>query len=85
MTTVLSALISEDALVPIRIETTAEVHLGEDNGPKITEIVLHCTAAVPGLTRERFSELAETTKKRCLSSRLFAGAEVTLVASLEEG
>ena len=78
----LSALISGEDLTPTRVETTASVHLGDDDGPKITSIDLVCEAVVPGLDEEKFAELAQTSKEKCPISRLYAGTEVNLSAKL---
>lgn len=78
----LAALISKEKLTPTRVETTASVHLGDDNGPKITSIDLDCEAEVPGLDAEKFAELAQAAKKNCPISRLFAGTEINLTAKL---
>ena len=78
----LSALISGDNLTPTSVQTTASVHLGDDNGPKITRIDLVCEAVVPGLDADKFSEYAQTAKEKCPISRLFAGTEITLSATL---
>lgn len=78
----LSALISKENLTPTSIETTASVHLGEDNGPKITSIDLVCEAVVPGLAQEKFAELVQTAKAKCPISRLFTGTEINLSAKL---
>ena len=78
----LAALISNENLTPTRVETTASVHLGEDNGPKITSIDLDCTAEVPGLEQAKFDELCQTAKENCPISRLFAGTQINLTAKL---
>ena len=78
----LSALISADKLTPTSIQTTASVHLGNDDGPNITSIDLECEAVVPGLDADKFAELAQTAKKKCPISRLFAGTEINLSAKL---
>ena len=80
----LSALISGENLTPTSIETTASVHLGDDNGPKITSIDLVCEAVVPGLAQEKFAELAQTAKEKCPISRLYTGstAQIELDAKL---
>lgn len=78
----LSALISGENLTPTYVQTTASVHLGEDDGPKITSIDLECEAVVPGLGADKFAELAQTAKERCPISRLFAGTEINLSAKL---
>ena len=78
----LSALLSGDNVNPTRIETTATVHLGSDDGPKITSIDLACEAIVPGLDAEKFADYAQTAKEKCPISRLFAGTEINLSAKL---
>lgn len=78
----LAALISKENLTPTRVETTATVHLGEDNGPKITHIDLNCEAEVPGLDAEKFTELSQAAKENCPISRLFAGTQINLTAKL---
>jgi len=78
----LAALLSGDNFPPTSVETTASVHLGEDDGPKITRIDLDCTAVVPGIDEAKFAELARTAKEKCPISRLSAGTEIHLKASL---
>ena len=78
----LSALASGDDYTPTRVETTATVHLGEDDGPKITSIELNCEAEISGLSAEKFAEYANAAKEKCPISRLFAGTEIILSAKL---
>jgi osmotically inducible protein OsmC len=78
----LAALISGDNLTPTSVQTTASVHLGEDDGPKITSIDLNCEAVVPGLDEAKFTEYAQTAKEKCPISRLYAGTEINLTAKL---
>lgn len=79
----LSALISAEKLVPERIETTAKVHLGNDDiGPVITTIELDCQVKCPGLSEAKFEELARTSKEKCPVSRLYQGAQIKLKATL---
>ena len=78
----LSALASGDGFAPVRVETTATVHLGEDDGPKITRIDLDCEAEIPGLDSDGFAGYASAAKEKCPISRLFAGTEITLSAKL---
>ena len=80
----LSALISEENLTPTYVQTSATVHLGEDDGPKITSIDLDCEAVVPGLNADKFAELAQASKEKCPISRLFAGTQINLSAKLVE-
>ncbi|MBL1214273.1 MAG: OsmC family peroxiredoxin [Ignavibacteriae bacterium] len=78
----LSALLTKKELTATSIETKATVELGEDNGPKITSILLECEAVVPGLSEEDFQELAAEAKAKCPISRLFTGTDITLKAKL---
>jgi osmotically inducible protein OsmC len=78
----LAALISNEKLTPNRVETRASVHLGDDDGPKITSIDLVCTAEVPGLEQAKFAALSQTAKEKCPISRLYAGTEINLTAKL---
>ena len=79
----LSALISKEGQIPTSIHTEASVVLGEENGPKITSINLTCVAEVPGLDPDKFAELAQTAKEKCPISRLYAGTDIHLSASLK--
>ena len=78
----LAALISGKDLTPDSVETKATVHLGEDDGPKITNIDLVCRATVPGLDAESFAQLAQDAKKGCPISRLYAGTAISVTAKL---
>jgi osmotically inducible protein OsmC len=78
----LSALASGDGFTPRRVETTATVHLGEDDGPKITKIELNCEAEIPGIDAAKFNEYAQAAKAKCPISRLFAGTQIVLEAKL---
>jgi lipoyl-dependent peroxiredoxin len=79
----LSALLTNAEHNPVSIETTATVNLGKDDkGPVITHIDLVCVANVPGLDAEAFSDFAAKAKEGCPISRLFAGTEIKLTASL---
>ena len=80
----LSALLSGEELTPDSITTTATVNLGEDDGPKITSIDLVCEASVPGVDADKFQELARSAKEKCPISRLYAGTQINLEASLTE-
>lgn len=78
----LSALISADKMTPTSIQTTATIHLGNEDGPKITNIDLDCEAIVPGLDADKFNEYAQKAKEKCPISRLFTGTEIKLTAKL---
>ena len=78
----LAALLSGDNYTPASVQTTASVHLGEEDGPKITSIDLDCEAEVPGLDADKFAQYAQTAKEKCPISRLFAGTAINLSAKL---
>ena len=78
----LAAIMSADNFTPKSVQTTASVHLGEDDGPKITSINLDCEAEVPGLDADEFAQYAQTAKEKCPISRLFAGTKINLSAKL---
>jgi osmotically inducible protein OsmC len=80
----LSALLSNENFTDISIETKVTVVLGQDDGPKVTSITLDCEATVPGLSEDKFNELAAAAKAKCPISRLFAGnTEIVLNATLK--
>lgn len=80
----LSALISGKELTPTSVETSATVTMEKDDiGPKIKSIALKCEAVVPGLSQEDFAELTQAAKAKCPISRLYAGTDITLEATLK--
>jgi len=62
-TMLLSALLGKEGFAPDHIRTNAKVHLSE--GPTITSIELECEASVPGISEERFQQLAEKARTGC--------------------
>jgi osmotically inducible protein OsmC len=78
----LAAIMSADNFKPKSVRTTASVHLGDDDGPKITSIDLDCEAEVPGLDADKFAQYAQTAKEKCPISRLYAGTKINLSAKL---
>lgn len=66
-------------------DTRAEVRLvAQGDGFAISRIALHLRASVPGLSEERFVELAQAAKRDCpLSKALAAVPEITLQATLD--
>jgi len=68
---------------PEYVRTTADVHLEKvDSGFKITRIVLHMEAKVPGLDEKTFQEQAEAAKNGCPVSQALAAVPVELDARL---
>ncbi|MFY2509169.1 OsmC family peroxiredoxin [Vibrio pectenicida] len=73
----LSALLSEQGFNPT-IKTQAKVHLGEEDGPKITHIELDSQVSAEGLEEALLQELGATAKEKCPISRLVVGAKISL-------
>lgn len=69
----LSALLTGNGTPPNRVTTTASVHLGE--GPTITQIDLVSEADVPGISPEKFAELAADAKAKCPISKALGAVE----------
>ncbi len=79
-----SATLSGAGHIPEKIHTAATVHLdAKDGGFAISKVDLVTEGKVPGLDAKKFQEFAEMAKKNCPVSKLFAGAEITLKATLE--
>ena len=76
----LAALLTDAGYKPIRVATTARVHLSA--GPTITLIELTTQAEVPGVSEAEFQEHAEAAKKGCPVSKALAGPEIKLQAVL---
>jgi lipoyl-dependent peroxiredoxin len=69
---------------PIRVHTTAKVHL-EKRGDAflIPKIELETDAAVPGISEADFQATAKGAKENCPVSKVLAAAEITLKAVLK--
>lgn len=77
----LSALLTNNGFKPVRIHTTATVHLGA--GPTINKIELNSEAEVPGIDAAKFAEFADQAKAGCpVSKALAAVSEIVLNARL---
>lgn len=77
----LSSLLEKNNTPAENLEATSAVRLdfGGDGGPTITKIELTLNANVPGISEERFAELAQEAKEKCpISKSLSAVAEMTL-------
>lgn len=77
----LAALLSEKGLTPT-VQTQAKVHLGDEDGPKITHIELSSQVTAEGLTDDDLQQLGKVAKENCPISRLVQGAEVSLTLTL---
>jgi osmotically inducible protein OsmC len=78
----LSGALAKAGFTPIKIETVATVKMAMDNGPKISEVHLDCSAEVTGIEPQRFQQIAEDTKINCPISIALKAVEITLEARL---
>lgn len=71
---------------PVRIQSTAHVHLAKSgDGFEIPKIELETEAEVPGIDEATFKSVAEDAKDSCPVSKLVSAAEITLKAKLLSG
>jgi osmotically inducible protein OsmC len=78
----LAVQLSNEGFTPERLQADAEVSLEKGaEGFAITTIQLNLEAKVPGISREKFMELAQKAKGTCPVSRLLR-AEIRLEARL---
>jgi osmotically inducible protein OsmC len=80
----LSAVLGKEGFTPNRIDTRAEAMMepGMQPGPTITGVHLIVRASVPGISAEKFAEIANAAKAGCVISRALS-VPVTLDAALE--
>lgn len=79
----LSGGLTDAGYTPLKIETTAKVHLQKtDTGFKITLIELSAEGQVPGIENNRFQQIAESAKKNCPVSQALSATQITLDAHL---
>lgn len=81
-----SLTLAQAGIVPKKIDTRADVHLGTDpaGGARITKIELFSDVVAPGVSQEKFQELAELTKATCPISKLVkGGTDIVLQATLK--
>ena len=76
----LSALLGDNGTPAAELNVTAAVELVPGTG--ITGSALSVTGKVPGITPERFAELAQKAKAECPVSRALGAINVTLDARL---
>jgi len=78
-----SAKLEAAGFPPTRIRTIAKVHLEKGKeGFAIPKIELVTEAEVPGIDEMTFQKQAESAKVGCPVSKVLAGAEITLNATL---
>ena len=79
-----SNMLSEAGHVPKRVSTTAKVHLGPVDGkPTIHTIDLDMEGDVPGISKEKFLDIANKAKAGCPVSRALGGVKINLNARLK--
>ena len=80
----LSGVLDGEGLKADSIDVSAEVTLGPDpaGGFAITAIDLTMRAVLPGVSPERFAELAATAESNCPVTKALTGTTVTLDAAL---
>jgi lipoyl-dependent peroxiredoxin len=77
----LSAVLTKAGFPPVRIHTTAKVHLTD--GPTISKIELTTDATVPGIDKAKFDEAVAASKKGCpVSKALAAVPDISVHATL---
>lgn len=80
----LALRLGEHRAAPRRLAITATVTLDEVDGvPTIVSSHLDVTASVPGLDRTGFDAIVGEASELCPVSRLFAGAKISVSATLE--
>lgn len=79
----LSAVLGREGFTPTRIDTRAEATMepGMQPGPTVTGMHLVVSASVPGISAEKFAEIANAAKAGCVISRALS-VPVTLDATL---
>ena len=81
-TMALSLILGEAGFTAEQMDTKAEITLvKQDDGFAITKSALTLRAKIPGITAEKFAELAGMAEKGCPVSKLLK-AEITLDAAL---
>ena len=81
----LSLRLGENHTPPEKLTVAATVTLDEVGGlPTVVSSRLQITARVPGVDAARFQKVVDEAATLCPISRLFAGAKIGVVATLEQ-
>ncbi len=81
----LALRLGEHGVTPEQLQVTSTVTLAEVDGlPTITTSHIVVQARVPGMDAAGFATAADEAAALCPVSRLFAGAEITVDATLEQ-
>lgn len=79
----LSGDLAKAGFTPESVETNANVTLEMvDGAPKISKIKLTVKANIPDIEDDKFQELAKGAKENCPVSKVLAGADISLDATL---
>lgn len=79
----LANVLASDGATVESVHTEAAVHLGRvDGAPQITDVELTTRASVSGVDESTFQEKVQASKQGCPVSKLFAGANVTVDATM---
>ena len=79
----LSHELDQAGFTPTRVQTEARVRMDKvDGGFKIVRIDLVTEAVVPGISQEKFLEIANMAKSGCPVSQALAAVPITLDATL---
>ena len=79
----LAAQLSEAGFPPVKVSTTARVHLEKvEGGFAIPRIDLETTVEAPGIDEDVFQKLAAGAKAGCPVSKALTGVEIHLSARL---
>jgi osmotically inducible protein OsmC len=82
-TMALSFQLTGAGFTPTELRTSATVNMEQQEGGfVITQINLNLEGEVPGITEEKFIELAEVAKKNCPLSKALSAVPMTLTAKL---
>ena len=81
-----SNMLAEAGHVPKQVSTTARVHLERIDGKQtISRIELDTEGDVPGISKEKFQEIAEQAKVGCPVSRALGAVSTITVAARLRG
>jgi lipoyl-dependent peroxiredoxin len=80
----LASVLTNNGYPPVRVETTAVVHLQTgEGGPTIVKIELTNESEVEGIEEAEFQEYVTTAKENCPVSKALAGPEIVVEATLK--
>jgi lipoyl-dependent peroxiredoxin len=80
----LNAALERGGFVPTRVSTEGNCTVEKvGEGMSITKLKLVTRAVVPGISNEKFMELAEATKTGCIVSKALSAVPMELDAALE--